>query len=111
MFIFDNIVDVKGIFTIDLLVKKTPYVHPVKVLFARKDEKFFKEIEELRAFLYEQPFQIPSRTTFLGMAIMTVFSICKGLDNEFDIVSTTTGRIRRVTPQTAIYTGVSKCKK
>lgn len=46
-------------------------------------------LEELREFLYEQPFQIPSRTTFLGKAIMTVFSICNGLDKEFDIVVNT----------------------
>jgi predicted unusual protein kinase regulating ubiquinone biosynthesis (AarF/ABC1/UbiB family) len=44
-------------------------------------------LEELREFLYEQPFQIPSRTTFLGKAIMTVFSICKGLDDHFDMIS------------------------
>lgn len=47
------------------------------------DEVF---LEELRAFLYTQPFQIPSRTTFLGKAIITVFSICKGLDEDFDFV-------------------------
>jgi predicted unusual protein kinase regulating ubiquinone biosynthesis (AarF/ABC1/UbiB family) len=46
-------------------------------------------LEELREFLYQQPFQIPSRTTFLGKAIMTVFSICKGLDNNFDMISVT----------------------
>jgi predicted unusual protein kinase regulating ubiquinone biosynthesis (AarF/ABC1/UbiB family) len=44
-------------------------------------------LEELREFLYEQPFQIPSRTTFLGKAIMTVFSICKGLDDHFDMIT------------------------
>jgi predicted unusual protein kinase regulating ubiquinone biosynthesis (AarF/ABC1/UbiB family) len=46
-------------------------------------------LEELREFLYQQPFQIPSRTTFLGKAIVTVFSICKGLDDNFDIISIT----------------------
>jgi predicted unusual protein kinase regulating ubiquinone biosynthesis (AarF/ABC1/UbiB family) len=46
-------------------------------------------LEELRGFLYEQPFQIPSRTTFLGKAIMTVFSICMGLDKDFDVVANT----------------------
>jgi predicted unusual protein kinase regulating ubiquinone biosynthesis (AarF/ABC1/UbiB family) len=42
--------------------------------------------EELREFLYEQPFQIPSKTTFLGKAIVTVFSLCKGLEPDFDFV-------------------------
>lgn len=46
-------------------------------------------LEELREFLYQQPFQIPSRTTFLGKAIMTVFSICNGLDEKFDLVALT----------------------
>jgi predicted unusual protein kinase regulating ubiquinone biosynthesis (AarF/ABC1/UbiB family) len=46
-------------------------------------------LEELREFLYQQPFQIPSRTTFLGKAIMTVFSICNGLDPDFDLVALT----------------------
>mgnify|MGYP000933581018 CR=1 FL=1 len=44
-------------------------------------------LEELRDFLYQQPFQIPSRTTFLGKAIITVFSICLGLDKKFDFIS------------------------
>ncbi|CAH2714138.1 putative protein kinase UbiB [Neobacillus rhizosphaerae] len=46
-------------------------------------------LEELREFLYEQPFQIPSRMTFLGKAIVTVFSICNGLDKDFNIVANT----------------------
>jgi predicted unusual protein kinase regulating ubiquinone biosynthesis (AarF/ABC1/UbiB family) len=56
-----------------------------------KIEKINNEgfLEELREFLYEQPFQIPSRTTFLGKAIMTVFSICNGLDKDFDIIANT----------------------
>lgn len=44
-------------------------------------------LEELRDFLYQQPFQIPSRTTFLGKAIITVFSICMGLDRKFDFIA------------------------
>lgn len=56
-----------------------------------KIEKINNEgfLEEMREFLYEQPFQIPSRTTFLGKAIMTVFSICNGLDKDFDIIANT----------------------
>lgn len=46
-------------------------------------------LEELREFLYQQPFQIPSRTTFLGKAILTVFSLCRSLDGNFDLVSLT----------------------
>lgn len=46
-------------------------------------------LEEFREFLYQQPFQIPSKTTFLGKAIITVLSICIGLDKNFDLVSLT----------------------
>ncbi|MEH7353380.1 lipopolysaccharide core heptose(II) kinase RfaY [Neobacillus drentensis] len=53
-------------------------------------------LEELREFLYEQPFQIPSRMTFLGKAILTVFSICNGLDKDFDIVTNTKPYIENV---------------
>lgn len=44
-------------------------------------------LEEMREFLYQQPFQIPARSTFLGKAIITVFSICMGLDSKFDLIS------------------------
>jgi predicted unusual protein kinase regulating ubiquinone biosynthesis (AarF/ABC1/UbiB family) len=69
----------------------------VKVILTGFSEDGFKVdminnegfLEELREFLYEQPFQIPSRTTFLGKAIMTVFSICNGLDKDFDLIKNT----------------------
>ncbi len=44
--------------------------------------------EELREFLYDQPFQIPSRTTFLGKAVITVFGVCSSLYPTFDFVKT-----------------------
>ncbi|MEH7074899.1 ABC1 kinase family protein [Neobacillus drentensis] len=76
---------------------KSALTKNVKVLLTGFSEDGFKMeqinnegfLEELREFLYEQPFQIPSRTTFLGKAIMTVFSICNGLDKEFDIIKNT----------------------
>lgn len=46
-------------------------------------------LEELRQFLYQQPFQIPSQTTFLGKAIISVFSLCRFLDEDFDLVAMT----------------------
>ncbi|WML40986.1 AarF/UbiB family protein [Neobacillus sp. OS1-2] len=76
---------------------KTALVKNVKVILSSFSEGSFSIekinnegfLEELREFLYEQPFQIPSRTTFLGKAIMTVFSICNGLDQNFDVVANT----------------------
>jgi predicted unusual protein kinase regulating ubiquinone biosynthesis (AarF/ABC1/UbiB family) len=53
-------------------------------------------LEELREFLYQQPFQIPSKTTFLGKAVITVFSICNGLDTKFDIVALTTPYVKEL---------------
>ncbi|MBO0962198.1 AarF/ABC1/UbiB kinase family protein [Neobacillus sp. MM2021_6] len=76
---------------------KTVLVKNVKIILSSFSEGSFSIekmnnegfLEELREFLYEQPFQIPSRTTFLGKAIMTVFSICNGLDKNFDVVANT----------------------
>jgi len=76
---------------------KSALAKNVKVILTGFSEDGFKIdkinnegfLEEMREFLYEQPFQIPSRTTFLGKAIMTVFSICNGLDKDFDIIKNT----------------------
>lgn len=45
-------------------------------------------VEELRDFLYSQPFQLPANTTFLGKALGTVYGLCLGLDPEFDLIGT-----------------------
>ncbi len=42
--------------------------------------------EELRDFLYSQPFQLPANTTFLGKAVFTVIGISSALDPEIDLV-------------------------
>ncbi|MBY9078724.1 AarF/ABC1/UbiB kinase family protein [Paenibacillus sp. HN-1] len=44
--------------------------------------------EELRHFLYSQPFQLPANTTFLGKAMVTVYGLCLGLDPELDLIGT-----------------------
>lgn len=47
----------------------------------------FNELSmELRELMYSQPFQLPAQTTFLGKALITVFGLCKGLDEEFDLM-------------------------
>ncbi|WP_138494399.1 ABC1 kinase family protein [Paenibacillus pinistramenti] len=45
-------------------------------------------VEELRDFLYSQPFQLPANTTFLGKAIVTLYGLCLGLDPELDLIGT-----------------------
>lgn len=46
-------------------------------------QDFLKDLERL---LYEQPFQIPARFTFLGRALGTLYGICIGLDPEINFV-------------------------
>ena len=47
----------------------------------------FNELSmELRELMYSQPFQLPAQTTFLGKALITVFGLCQGLDEEFDLM-------------------------
>lgn len=53
-------------------------------------------VEELRNFLYSQPFQLPANTTFLGKAIGTVYGLCTGLDPELDLVGTVKPYVEQV---------------
>ncbi len=43
-------------------------------------------LEEFRDFLYTQPFQLPTRMTFLGKAVGTIYGLCVALDKDFDFV-------------------------
>jgi predicted unusual protein kinase regulating ubiquinone biosynthesis (AarF/ABC1/UbiB family) len=52
--------------------------------------------EELRNFLYSQPFQLPANTTFLGKAIGTVYGLCTGLDPELDLIGTVKPYVEQV---------------
>lgn len=53
-------------------------------------------VEELRNFLYSQPFQLPANTTFLGKAIGTVYGLCTGLDPDLDLVGTVKPYVEQV---------------
>lgn len=46
-----------------------------------------KFLEELREFIYSEPFQIPAHYTFLGRAIGTLSGIAAGLDPNLNILS------------------------
>ncbi|MNB96595.1 putative protein kinase UbiB [compost metagenome] len=52
--------------------------------------------EDLRDFLYSQPFQLPANTTFLGKAIITVYGLCLGLDPELDLIGTAKPYVEKV---------------
>lgn len=45
-----------------------------------------KLLEELREFIYSEPFQIPAHYTFLGRAIGTLSGIAAGLDPDMNIL-------------------------
>ncbi|WP_019914650.1 ABC1 kinase family protein [Paenibacillus sp. HW567] len=53
-------------------------------------------VEELRDFLFSQPFQLPANTTFLGKAIATVYGLCLGLDPELDLIGTVKPYVEKV---------------
>ena len=45
--------------------------------------RFLQDLEQL---LYEQPFQVPARFTFLGRALGTLYGICVGLDSNINFL-------------------------
>lgn len=52
--------------------------------------------QELREFIYSQPFQLPARTVFLGKALNTLIGICFGLDKDFNLVKVATPYINQM---------------
>lgn len=71
------------------------FVKAVSVLLGRLDmddpAKALSALEnytdELRDFMYEQPFQLPANVAFLGKAVATVAGICQGLNPDIDFVA------------------------
>lgn len=51
---------------------------------------------ELRELVYSQPFQMPAQTTFLGKALITVFGLCNGLDEDFDLMTAVSPYIKEL---------------
>ncbi len=61
------------------------------MLAAAKDMGNGQEItEEVRQFLYSQPFQLPANILFLGKTFSTLMGVCYGLDNGFDFMNQVT---------------------
>ena len=71
------------------------FVKAVAVLLGRLDmddpAKALSALEnytdELRDFMYEQPFQLPANVAFLGKAVATVAGICQRLNPDIDFVA------------------------
>lgn len=58
-------------------------------------------LEDLEEILYEQPFQIPARFTFLGRALGTLYGICIGLDKDISFLDAGKPYLKQFMPEGA----------
>jgi predicted unusual protein kinase regulating ubiquinone biosynthesis (AarF/ABC1/UbiB family) len=62
----------------------------IEQMLGKGDELFGGDLkatlESMETLLYEQPFQIPAKFTFLGRALGTLYGLCIGLDPEIDFL-------------------------
>lgn len=58
-------------------------------------------LDDLEKLLYEQPFQIPARFTFLGRALGTLYGICIGLDSKISFLDAGKPYLKQFMPKQA----------
>jgi predicted unusual protein kinase regulating ubiquinone biosynthesis (AarF/ABC1/UbiB family) len=58
-------------------------------------------LDDLEEILYEQPFQIPARFTFLGRALGTLYGICIGLDKDISFLDAAKPYLKQFMPKEA----------
>jgi predicted unusual protein kinase regulating ubiquinone biosynthesis (AarF/ABC1/UbiB family) len=58
-------------------------------------------LEDLEEILYEQPFQIPARFTFMGRALGTLYGICIGLDKDISFLDAAKPYLKQFMPDEA----------
>lgn len=58
-------------------------------------------LDDLEEILYEQPFQIPARFTFLGRALGTLYGICIGLDKDISFLDAGKPYLKQFMPEEA----------
>lgn len=58
-------------------------------------------LDDLEEILYEQPFQIPARFTFLGRALGTLYGICIGLDKDISFLDAAKPYLKQFMPEEA----------
>ncbi|MGE5403449.1 MAG: ABC1 kinase family protein, partial [Candidatus Saccharibacteria bacterium] len=46
----------------------------------------FRLLEDIEQLVFEQPFQVPAKFTFLGRALATLYGLCIGLDPVFNFL-------------------------
>ncbi len=58
-------------------------------------------LDDLEEILYEQPFQIPARFTFMGRALGTLYGICIGLDKDISFLDAAKPYLKQFMPEEA----------
>lgn len=67
-------------------------------------------LEDLEELLYEQPFQIPARFTFMGRALGTLYGLCVGLDAKISFLDAAKPYLKEFMSQEASPWGIIKDK-
>lgn len=58
-------------------------------------------LEDLEELLYEQPFQIPAKFTFMGRALGTLYGLCVGLDESISFLDAAKPYLKQFMPKEA----------
>jgi len=58
-------------------------------------------LEDLEDLLYEQPFQIPAKFTFMGRALGTLYGLCIGLDDQISFLDAAKPYLKQFMPEAA----------
>ncbi len=58
-------------------------------------------LEDLEELLYEQPFQIPAKFTFMGRALGTLYGLCIGLDKDISFLDAAKPYLKQFMPEEA----------
>lgn len=58
-------------------------------------------LEDLEELLYEQPFQIPAKFTFMGRALGTLYGLCIGLDANISFLDAAKPYLKQFMPEEA----------
>lgn len=56
-------------------------------------------LEDLEELLYEQPFQIPAKFTFMGRALGTLYGLCVGLDANISFLDAAKPYLKQFIPE------------
>ncbi len=66
-----------------------------------RDDDMVALLEDLEELLYEQPFQIPAKFTFMGRALGTLYGLCVGLDKDISFLDAAKPYLKQFMPEEA----------